>query len=98
MNYTVSTTELTLKDAMDHYENGKHRRYSLLFAANGGAFAVARLMGGEIFSSHRVLGRLTLFELSVGMALFTAVMTYDIFIFGEKMRTTFLPKAFGREG
>jgi len=23
------------------YENGKHRRYSLLFSINGGAFAIA---------------------------------------------------------
>jgi hypothetical protein len=25
------------------YEDGKHRRYELLFAVNGGAFAIAKL-------------------------------------------------------
>jgi len=26
------------------YENGKHRRYSLLFSINGGAFAIAKFL------------------------------------------------------
>ena len=32
-------------ELFDTYEVGKHRRYSLLFAVNGGAFAVAKLLG-----------------------------------------------------
>jgi hypothetical protein len=87
--------ELSFKDAKDLYETGKHRRYSLLFSVNGGAFAIARLTIGE---PGKVLGNLTLTELSVGMAAFTAVMTWDIYVFGEKMRKTFLEKDFGPQG
>lgn len=90
--------ELSLKDAFELYENGKHRRYSLLFSVNGGAFAIAKLLTGEAGAAGVVLGALTLDELSAGMALFTAVMTADIFAFGQKMRGRFLPGAFGWEG
>ena len=31
------------KEAFKLYEDGKHRRYQLLFAVNGGAFAIGRL-------------------------------------------------------
>jgi hypothetical protein len=67
------------------YEDGKDRRYKLLFAVNGGAFAIAKIM---VDASHpnQALGKLSLTELSVGMAIFTAVMTYDIYCFGQKMR------------
>ena len=89
---------LTLKEAFDLYENGKHRRYSLLFAVNGGAFAVANLFTREPGKPPAALGNLTLFELSIGMALFTLVMVYDIWTFGEKMRKAHLPDSFGPEG
>ena len=98
MSDVLSTSQLSLKEAFDLYENGKHRRYSLLFAVNGGAFAVAKLLAGEPGKQGIVLGQLTLSELSIGMALFTAVMVIDIYVFGDKMRKTFLPKAFGIQG
>lgn len=78
------------------YEDGKHRRYSLLFAVNGGAFAVAKLFAEG--KAVNVLGNLTLPELSIGMILFTIVMTVDIFMFGEKMRTTYSLDAFSWQG
>ncbi|HEY4596008.1 MAG TPA: hypothetical protein VIJ02_06370 [Thermoanaerobaculia bacterium] len=78
--------ELSFKDAFDLYENGKHRRYSLLFSVNGGAFAIAKLLLGEPGKAGVVLGGLKLAHLSIGMALFTVVMTADIFAFGLKMR------------
>jgi hypothetical protein len=72
------------------YEDGKHRRYSLLFTVNGGAFAVAKLFAdAKILSdpkTAKVLGSLTLCQLSFGMILFTALMTFDIYIFGHRMR------------
>jgi hypothetical protein len=40
--------EITLKDKMSLYEEGKHRRYSLLFSVNGGAFAVAKILGSVL--------------------------------------------------
>lgn len=71
-------------DLVKLYEDGKHRRYELLFAVNGGAFAIAKIMSDS--SHNHILGRLSLSELSIGMAIFTAVMTYDIYSFGRKMR------------
>ena len=89
---------MTLKDAKELYETGKHRRYSLLFSVNGGAFAVVKLITGEPGKPGVVLGNLTLTELSLGMVAFTAVMIWDIYAFGEKMRKAFLAEDFGRQG
>jgi len=74
------------KDEFELYENGKHRRYGLLFSVNGGAFAVAKLLTGEGKTAPAVLGDLSLSQLALGMILFTVVMTGDIYAFGEKMR------------
>jgi len=88
--------EKKIPEGFKAYEDGKHRRYNLLFAVNGGAFAVAKLFADEKVAA--VLGNLTLRQLSFGIILFTIVMATDIFMFGEKMRTTFLPDAFGWQG
>ena len=77
---------LTAKDLFELYESGKHRRYSLLFAVNGGAFAIARLWADNPDATGPVLGGLTLPGLALGMAAFTVVMVTDIYTFGEKMR------------
>lgn len=71
------------KDLFKAYEDGKHRRYSLMFAVNGGAFAVARLLGEK---GNPVAGDLTLRHLAVGMILFTTIMSFDILTFGLRMR------------
>jgi hypothetical protein len=83
-------------EAFKLYEGGKHRRYSLLFAVNGGAFAIAKMFADP--NATTILGHLSRRELSLGMALFTIVMAIDIFMFGEKMRKEFLPGAFGWQG
>lgn len=88
--------ERDVPESFKAYEDGKHRRYSLLFAVNGGAFAVAKLFSDP--QNANVLGSLTLRELSLGMILFTIVMVVDIFMFGEKMRTKYLPDDFGWQG
>jgi hypothetical protein len=75
---------MTPKEAFELYENGKHRRYGLLFSVNGGAFAVAKLLTEG--SNKAALGGLSLSQLALGMILFTVVMTGDIYAFGEKMR------------
>jgi hypothetical protein len=36
---------LSFREAFELYENRRHRRYELLFAVNGGAFAVVKLLG-----------------------------------------------------
>jgi hypothetical protein len=84
---------LMAKDLFELYETGKHRRYTLLFAVNGGAFAVGRLWAENPDGAAAVLGGLTLPALAVGMAAFTAVMVADIFTFGEKMRRALAPDA-----
>lgn len=89
---------LSVKDAYKLYEDGKHRRYSLLFSVNGGAFAVAKLLTGEPGKSGVVLGDISLSQLSLGMVLFTVVMIWDIFTFGLKMRESYLRGAFGIQG
>lgn len=77
---------LKLPTAFNEYENGKHRRYGLLFSVNGGAFAVAKLLSNP--SEKLVLGGLTLQNLSAGMILFTVVMIIDIYLFGMNLRHT----------
>ena len=98
MTYSLSTNSLSLKEAYDLYENGKHRRYSLLFSVNGGAFAIAKLITGETGKYGVVLGNLTLSELSIGMVALTAILTWDIFQVGDKMRKTYLEDAFQPRG
>lgn len=98
MPKNLSTDSLSLKEALEYYENGKHRRYSLLFAVNGGAFAIARLLTGEQGKSGLVLGDLSLRELAAGMALLTCFMVWDIFVFGESVRANFLDTAFQKQG
>lgn len=98
MNKLLSSHQLTLNEALEYYENGKHRRYSLMFAVNGGAFAVAKLLAGQAGNAAVVMGGLTLLQLAVGMALFTALMVVDIYAFGEKVRTAYLDDAFGKAG
>jgi hypothetical protein len=71
---------LSFREAFELYENGKHRRYELMFAVNGGAFAVASLIG----PNRPDLGKLHLPQLAVGMILFTLVMVCDIYTFGDK--------------
>lgn len=83
--------EKELPKCFNSYEEGKHRRYSLLFTVNGGAFAVAKLFSNPDPKAHVVLGNLTLTHLSLGMILFTVLMVVDIFFFGHNMRST-LPK------
>lgn len=98
MSNTLSSMQLSLKEALELYENGKHRRYGLLFAVNGGAFAIAKLLVSESDKPGIVLGNLTLQELAIGMAIFTVFMVCDIYVFGDNMRKTYLPKSFQWQG
>jgi len=63
------------------YIDGKMKRYSLLFSVNGGAFAIAKLIG----DGHPA-GGLSMVGLSVGAVLFTLIMTADIWLWGAAMR------------
>jgi hypothetical protein len=91
-----TTEEKKVPESFKSYEDGKHRRYQLLFAVNGGAFAVAKLFADK--DAKDVLGSLYLPHLSLGMIVFTIVMVADIFLFGKKMRENYLPGAFDWQG
>ena len=88
--------EKKVPESFKTYEDGKHRRYQLLFSVNGGAFALAKLFAEK--DAAPLLGSLTLRQLAVGLAIFSLVMTADIFLFGRKMRSTYLPEVFGWQG
>jgi hypothetical protein len=66
------------------YEDGKYRRYELLFAVNGAAFSVAKLFP-EAWAG-KFLKNLSLEQLAFGMIVFTISMMVDIYVFGERMR------------
>jgi hypothetical protein len=93
-----------IKEAYTLYESGKKRRYDLLFAVNGGAFAIAKLLtseGDKVLASpdYKVLGNLSLLHLAIGMGIFTTLMVWDIYAFGEKMRDRHLrEEVFGWKG
>jgi hypothetical protein len=97
MNRTSEPKDFTqIKDAYTLYESGKKRRYDLLFAVNGGAFAISKLLTS---SESKLLGDLTLADLAIGICIFTILMVWDIYAFGEKMRNRHLEnEVFGPEG
>jgi hypothetical protein len=72
---------------LNTYNDGKMRRYSLLFTVNGGAFAIAKLLGEQ--KGGKVLGELGLKAVAIGAVIFTCLMWLDIFSFGQMMRTRF---------
>ncbi len=74
-------------NGMNAYIEGKMKRYNLLFAVNGGAFAIAKLLGEP--NSQKILGGLTPRALAIGAIVFTALMWRDIYLFGKMMRDTF---------
>jgi len=78
------------------YEAGKKRRYELLFSVNGGAFAIAKLFADA--NASKLLGNLTLQELAIGMVLFTAIMGFDTWTFGMKMKDYLGDAVFGKYG
>jgi hypothetical protein len=94
---TASPEPLSPKDAFSLYEEGKHRRYNLLFAVNGGAFAIAKVFA-ESETCQTVLGGLTLKHLAIGMMIFSLAMVIDIYCFGNNMRNHHLNTVFGMPG
>lgn len=73
-----SEDELKLYEA---YADGKMKRYTLLFAVNGGALAIA-----QVYRETGLLGMLTVAKLAVGAICFSWLMLWDIWAFGTMMR------------
>jgi hypothetical protein len=81
----VNMAEQQIKlQALGTYIDGKIKRYNLMFAVNGGAFALAKLLKDP--SSEKVLGRLTPQHLAIGAVAFTFLMWFDIWLWGENLR------------
>jgi hypothetical protein len=68
------------KDAFQFYEDGKHRRYTLLFSVNAAVAAIAKL------GPSTGMGLLSTWAFGIGMIAFTVLMFYDIGIFGWRFR------------
>jgi hypothetical protein len=83
--------------ALNAYTEGKMKRYNLLFAVNGGAFVVAKLLFGDSLNSARV-GALNIQSLAIGMSIFSILMCYDIWQFASMMRDNYFPNAFRPAG
>lgn len=78
-------------DGLGKYIDGKMKRYSLMFAVNGGAFAIAKLMADADKAGNTVLlGNLKLWHLALGAIVFTLLMVVDIYLWGQMMRNKFL--------
>ena len=84
----MSANDSSALDALRTYLDGKMQRYKLLFAVNGGAFAIAKVGQGD----HVSLGNLDLEKLAIGAIAFTVVMTIDIWLWGQQMKETYLSK------
>jgi hypothetical protein len=79
----IDTTKITLNELYKLYEDGKHRRYTLLFSVNGGAFAIVSFL---LKGDSEQVGLPMLLWIGLVMSLFSAVMWLDIYEFGKKMR------------
>ena len=88
---------LSPKEVIEIYESGKHRRYSLLFSVNGGALAIGKLIVSGSKEEQLALGSLRVWMVGVAIAIFSSVMTYDIWQFGMRMRRND-PTLFGPAG
>ncbi|MGE4043329.1 MAG: hypothetical protein AB7F35_00645 [Acetobacteraceae bacterium] len=71
-------------DVAKLYEDGKHRRYGLLFSVNGGTLGLAKLFAED--KAGDFLGSLTIPQLAYGMIVFTLLMWWDLWTFGQRLR------------
>jgi hypothetical protein len=81
-----ASVTLELSPIFKEYEDGKHRRYELLFKANGAAFAIVTL-ATDVKTGDLVYQIIGLRLVAVLMAAFSLVMGADILTFGWKMST-----------
>ena len=85
-NRCVSVNEAceTRLDLERTYIDGKMRRFYLLFAVNGGAFAIVQLAKGE--EGLKFIGNINISILSAGVMLFTALMLIDLWVYARGIR------------
>jgi hypothetical protein len=83
----------TFRDVFKFYEDGKGRRYGLLFAVNGGALAIVK---STCDAATKVSVAHSLSFAAIGMTLLVLILAFDMWIFGERMRKEALK--FGIDG
>src|SRR2546423_1191084 len=69
--------------ALNTYIDGKIKRYNLMFAVNGGAFALGKLL--KTSGTQDFLGRLTVTHLAIGSIAFSFLMWFDVWLWGQNM-------------
>ncbi len=84
---TIGRTKEGHLDALKAYTDGKMERYKLLFAVNGGAFALGQFMLST--AASRLAAVLPVRYLADGAIVYTALMTVDIWLYGQMMRDRF---------
>jgi hypothetical protein len=84
----VKATDENDVGALNSYIEGKMDRYKLLFAINGGVFAVAQFLLKDDGSQYRAV--LPISYLAQGCIVFTAIMAADLWLFAQMMREKFV--------
>jgi hypothetical protein len=76
--------------AYNTYQDGKMKRYTLLFSINGGAYAIVTWAAEHVPAAHEIARAASMRTIAVVVAiaasLFTALMLVDIWLFGRMMR------------
>jgi hypothetical protein len=77
-------------DAYNTYQDGKMKRYTLLFSINGGAYAIVTWVAEHMGAAERISRAASLKPIAVVVAiaasLFTALMCVDLWLFGRMMK------------
>jgi hypothetical protein len=85
--YKKMLTEAEKANTLKTYNDGKFSRLNLMFAVNGGAFAIAKLL----FENNKpLLGKITLPHVAFGAIIFTVVMIADTWHWSSMMKKHFL--------
>jgi hypothetical protein len=71
-------------EAFKIYEDGRQRRYGMLFSVNGGAIAIAKAFSEP--RPHTFLDSLTIPHVAAGMILLTLMLWWDLWTFAQRMR------------
>ena len=81
------TSNLDKTNTLQIYNDGKFKRLYLMFAINGGAFAIVQLLHKN---NTALFGKLTLFHLALGAIIFTILMIVDVWRWSAMMQREFL--------
>ena len=77
-------------DAYNTYQDGKMKRYTLLFSINGGAYAIVTWAAEHLAAAQEIAREVSLKTIlpvvvAIAASLFTALMFVDVWLFGRMM-------------